>query len=284
MNQVYYIFDISSPLHFVYCGKSSFSSNYIHDRRIMKDYEIFVVTSGKLYIEQNNYQAEVFPKQICFNLPHITHQGFKESPSDFYWLHFTSKENCITMSHEEIEQKLKTDKNYFFKKIIMPRHFTLSNFEAVISLASQLLQSVITYRNQDYEDYFITLICTEITKQVLLTFTNFENNLPIRLNMIIEDIKNEVNHKITVKTLAEKFNYSEKYISYLFKKHLGVTTHKFIISKKIDHAKDLLLWTDNSIRDIAFFLGFDDEHHFMRIFKTYVGVTASAFRKSFSNI
>ena len=73
MNKLYYVFDIATPLHFVYCGKASFQTNYIHDRRIMKDYEIFIVTSGKLYMEQNNYQAEITPKQICFNLPHIVH-------------------------------------------------------------------------------------------------------------------------------------------------------------------------------------------------------------------
>lgn len=282
MNKLYYVFDIATPLHFVYCGKASFQTNYIHDRRIMKDYEIFIVTSGKLYMEQNNYQAEITPKQICFNLPHIVHQGYKRYPSDFYWLHFTSKSDPVLMTHEEIEASLKTDPNYFNKKMIMPRHFSLTNFEALISLASWLLQSVLTHRNQDYEDYFITLICTEITKQVLSTFEYYETSLPIRLNMIIEDIKNNINNKITVKSISEKFNYSEKYLSYLFKKHLGVTPHKFIISQKIEHSKNLLHWTDNSIKDIAFFLGFEDEHHFMRIFKSYVGVTASAYRKSFS--
>lgn len=280
MENIYYVFDITTPLNFVYCGKSSFSENFIHSKRIMNDYEIFLVTKGKLYINQNDYQAEILPKQMCFNLPHMFQEGYKESPCDFYWLHFTSENECVLMTEKDIKQKISENKDSFSKKAIIPRHFTLTNFELMVSLSSQLLHTVISRRQQDFEDYFITLICTEITRQVLDEFTTFKNNIPDRLNIILEDIKNTLDEKISIYTLAEKFNYSEKYLSALFKKHLGITPHKYIISQKIERSKILLNWTDSTIKEIAFVLGFDDEHHFMRLFKKYVGITASSFRKS----
>lgn len=86
---------------------------------------------------------------------------------------------------------------------------------------------------------------------------------------------------LSIQEMAEKFGYNYSYFCIIFKKHIGLSPNEYVIEKRINKAKSLLLASpDLSIRDIAAFIGYDDAYYFSRIFKAVAGVTPSAFRKT----
>ena len=82
-----------------------------------------------------------------------------------------------------------------------------------------------------------------------------------------------------VKEYADKLNKSPKTLSNTFAK-LGLPSPSQIINNRIIlEAKRLFLYTDNSDKEIAFELGYDDASNFSRFFKSQTGESPREFRE-----
>lgn len=103
-------------------------------------------------------------------------------------------------------------------------------------------------------------------------------------NRLYYDICNKILHdhtnKISLKTLSEHFNYSESYISHLFKKNSGMTINQYVNSLRIAEAKGMLAATRMSVQEIAMTVGFSDSNYFTNVFRALVGVSPREWRKS----
>lgn len=79
--------------------------------------------------------------------------------------------------------------------------------------------------------------------------------------------------------VADEFEISNYTLSRMFKSYVGVGFAEYLIEKRLNYAKHLLLESDYSINDIALMSGFSSVHYFSRMFKASLDVTPSAFRK-----
>jgi AraC-like DNA-binding protein len=82
-----------------------------------------------------------------------------------------------------------------------------------------------------------------------------------------------------IESLCNDVYISKFYLTHLFKKYLGKTPLQYIIRKKIDMAKILLIKSDTSIQDVAAHCGYKDPNYFCKLFKKHEGVTAVEYRK-----
>ncbi|MBO5377560.1 MAG: AraC family transcriptional regulator [Ruminiclostridium sp.] len=85
---------------------------------------------------------------------------------------------------------------------------------------------------------------------------------------------------ITTAKLVELSHYSQRHFIRLFSATYSVTPQQYLIDIRIRNAVRLLRTTDLSITETALRCGFSDSNYFCRIFKKYIGVTPSAYRKS----
>jgi len=74
---------------------------------------------------------------------------------------------------------------------------------------------------------------------------------------------------------------SHRYFESLFRRKYGITPKEYLLSMKIELAKELLLQDEMLIRDIALRLGYSDIYHFGRLFTARTGYTPSEYRKHF---
>lgn len=79
--------------------------------------------------------------------------------------------------------------------------------------------------------------------------------------------------------VADTFQMSNSTLSRMFKSHMGVGFAEYLIAKRLEYAKQLLIDSNYSINDIATMSGFSSVHYFSRMFKTYQEMTPSAYRK-----
>lgn len=77
--------------------------------------------------------------------------------------------------------------------------------------------------------------------------------------------------------ISERVGVSPSHLTHLFKEQLGITIHKYLTYVRIEQAKKRILESDVSLTQIAEQSGFSSIHHFSRIFKSTVGMTASQF-------
>ena len=79
-----------------------------------------------------------------------------------------------------------------------------------------------------------------------------------------------LHNKISLDALADVSGLSPSYISKLFHSETGITIAQYIQNKRIDAAKNLLIFTEYTTTDIANYLNFSSESYFINVLKTYI--------------
>jgi len=107
--------------------------------------------------------------------------------------------------------------------------------------------------------------------------------------MLVEKIKNviiEMIHYLDEPPLtkysvflSDKLNYDYTYLANLFSEVRGITIEQFIIFHKIERVKELLVYDDLSLTEIADRLHYSSVGHLSNQFKKTTGLTPSHFKK-----
>lgn len=96
--------------------------------------------------------------------------------------------------------------------------------------------------------------------------------------LCMDYIYSHVHSRITLKQLAEYTNLSESYLSRIFRKEIGISVSDYIILQKIEKAKNMLSYSDYPLADIANYLAFSSQSHFIQVFQKHVGITPHKYR------
>lgn len=108
-------------------------------------------------------------------------------------------------------------------------------------------------------------------------------------SILIEKIKNAITEMVHYtdelpKTnysdyISEKLNYDYTYLSNIFSEVKGITIQQFIIINKIERAKELLLYDELNLTEIAYKLHYSSVAHLSNQFKKVTGLSPSYFKK-----
>lgn len=79
--------------------------------------------------------------------------------------------------------------------------------------------------------------------------------------------------------LAGLVGLSENHFSRAFKISVGCSPHRYIVQRRILHAKALIVETDLSLAQIALDSGLADQAHLSRLFRRFFDTTPSACRR-----
>ncbi len=101
-----------------------------------------------------------------------------------------------------------------------------------------------------------------------------------KISRIKSNIYNNPQNNWNVKEIADSFFISLSYLQHSYKDFFGVSIKQDITNARIEHAKHLLFSTDYSVTNISRMCGYENDVHFMRIFKLNVGITPTNYRKN----
>jgi len=121
--------------------------------------------------------------------------------------------------------------------------------------------------------------------EMYLSQTQFgqkQNTRPIQINsqfrsLLLTSFK-------TIKSpaeYAEKLNISLTYLNEVVKRLTGFPVSYWIHNEIMLEAKRLLYYTDLTVKEISFELGYSDHTYFSRLFTKFVGKSAGAFRSRY---
>lgn len=83
----------------------------------------------------------------------------------------------------------------------------------------------------------------------------------------------------TLKETAQEFHFSSSYLSTLIKKETGSTFSELVKETRLRKAYDLLMYTDESIDQIAVKVGYQNRSFFYKLFKSHYKMTPNELRK-----
>lgn len=95
----------------------------------------------------------------------------------------------------------------------------------------------------------------------------------------INFIYSNLHLRITTDMLCKETGLSRSYLSTLFKKETGLTISEYISSRKIETAKNMLLYSDYTPAQISQILGYPSQSYFTECFRKSVGTSPAAWRR-----
>lgn len=94
-----------------------------------------------------------------------------------------------------------------------------------------------------------------------------------------EILHENMDARVRLADVARECGLSVSYFARSFKASFGISTHRWLIQHRIDHAKRLMSQTSMSLIDIAIQSGFNDQASFTRTFHQIVGVSPGRWRR-----
>jgi AraC-like DNA-binding protein len=79
--------------------------------------------------------------------------------------------------------------------------------------------------------------------------------------------------------LSEKLNLDYTYLANLFSEYQGTTIEKFIIIHKIERVKELIIYNEVNLTEIAWMMHYSSVAHLSNQFKKITGLTPSHFKQ-----
>lgn len=98
------------------------------------------------------------------------------------------------------------------------------------------------------------------------------------VNHILDYLYVRLHEKVSLDDMSETLNMSKSHLSHVFKKIMGESIMTHYHRLKIERGEFFLKCTDESIMDIAILLGFTDQSHFTKVFKSVTNTTPKAYR------
>jgi AraC-like DNA-binding protein len=288
----YFISPNKNPLVYESVGELFEARNFIHQRRTIDTFVIIFCVKGILYISQDERHYTLKENEYIVLFAGHEHYGFKNSESEvtYYWCHFSVKRKDYRIL-EKPGLDLFLNKPGYGRPVyehyyILPEtgKLFLTNTR-VFQFFRQLLD--ISRRNPYsplFTNYSLSLLAMEVSQEYIQKEIIAEKNKKLnpRMENIIEWVR--INHpkNISLSRMAKLFKYNHDYLSTSFKKYTGLPLMKYINMIRLEAAKNKLINTSDSIKEIAFATGFKDEKNFYKRFKQMEKISPGKYRNVFS--
>lgn len=92
----------------------------------------------------------------------------------------------------------------------------------------------------------------------------------------LDYVGEHIQEQITLESVAEKLFISKYHLSHAFKKHMGISLHQYIIMKRIEIAKTMIL-EGRQLNVVCLESGFNNYSNFFKAFRNIVGVSPSEY-------
>jgi AraC family transcriptional regulator len=104
-----------------------------------------------------------------------------------------------------------------------------------------------------------------------------------RLKRTLAYIEDNLSEDLSLSRIASITGISASHFKTLFRESAGVPVHQYVIQRRIERAKDLLMQDKLSIAEIALATGFSHQSHLARHMRRAVGLSPRAMKQLFAD-
>lgn len=245
------------------------SSSFHFDRTTFNNNVVIYVVDGIFHVEQYGKKISLKKGQgilLHLNDAHIYYTD-KIHTANIIFFHFRGNISFPIIS------QLKT---YQF----LPLVFTSMAVEAQIYRCFDIMREKLPTFEFDLSVSMFEIII-EITKDCLLIIKKDGDAMPHSwfADSIIKYIDQNLYNKLSLTEMANYVNLSKYHFCRVFSESFNTTPMTYLTKKKIEESKRLLRTTHLKLSEISHELGFSDQSHFSKTFKSLEGISPLNYRK-----
>lgn len=300
---VYYAIDFDT-INSKLIGYTEITDYWQLDRRTINEYELIFMQKGSIEIIISNNKYVLEAGDYLFIEPGVMHEGKAITSGAFFYVHIVCDVNAVNKNYisEKINyhnQKLNehiAENNFYtlpdrFKiiniknnmKVKKSKEVINTSFQEALSYRNELTINSILFINIRIKEIFV-LLQRELMIELKMNDIYSSNG---QINPYIKEaviyLNNNVKKKIALSDVSDSVGISCQYLNRLFKQILGCTIIEYINRRKIKIAKELIVASTLTFREVSFEIGLDNPYYFSRLFKKEEGLTPSEYRKRYSS-
>jgi AraC-like DNA-binding protein len=235
--------------------------------RTLDEFQINYITDGSGIMETNEGKFRIFPGTMLFLFPGVWHR-YKPDTRTGWTEHFIGFNGLFTeriFQHEMFKKYNPVLKIGFQESL-------LNVFNEIIDLA---IDEKPGYQ-QECAGKLLYIFGHIISVVKNSGFANKEIERNIRkANLYMRD---NLNKNISIEELAAILNVSYSTFRKMYKKYTGMSPNQYHLGLRIQKSKEMLLYSEKSVKEVAHDLGFESVHYFSRIFRKKEGIPPSWIR------
>lgn len=237
-------------------GEFRSCDTWIHGRRTISSHEVILVLEGTVYITEGEQAYALEKNHLLVLEPGKEHFGHRAStePVAFYWFHY--------FSDLPLPLKLYTGGDVYELTQLLKRLLHTTNARPDATAAADALSYLIW-------DELNRLAAEE---------HHADHALDVQ---ITEYIRNHIDTNLSIAAIAAHMGYNPDYLGKCFRRWHGVGLKEYIANRRMQQAKNRLLTTTLSVKEIAASLGYREENRFIKFFLYHEGISPTAFRTQY---
>jgi len=249
----------------------SFFNNYGFDKHIHEDYAIGVIGQGCIDGFVDGSTKTINKKSIMTINPDTAHSNWAHNNNSY-------SQTALYLKPEFLSDILKAN----FKTAQV--HFKSGLLENE-KLANEFLYLTSSYEKNelsilDFECALVELLNKIIVSNTILIEQKNLTKHDIAILRAKEFMQDNLSDNLTLDDISKELDISKYHFLRLFKEHTHFSPHAYVMQKRIEKAKELLR-AGHTLVDVAYSCGFNDQSHFYKRFKTFMGITPGEYQKFF---
>ncbi len=157
----------------------------------------------------------------------------------------------------------------------------IMTYERIIEFDVEELQKFNEPLNYENADQYFERLESWIRKKQQLIMEEFDDyRNKEKINMAVNYIKENFRSDLNMAVVSNSISMNYSLFSLNFKQYTGMNFVNYLKKIRIEEAKRLLEETEEKIIDISQMVGYENEKHFMKTFKSVSGVSPSEYRRN----
>lgn len=248
-------------------------------------FELAFILKGK-GIQSVDYKTRAYEKDDFFLLPYSKCHAYEIiEPTTFLFIRFT-EHYFKNLKNTEIDYLHWYSKlNYIIGFYDFNTGLYINN-EKDKSQVKKLFE-IIWLEKEQPSDYSEAITANTLSSIVTIISSGLippkdlskpsDDKFPDIIKYINQNIIDE--NKLSIRYLSDKFNISKKYFSEYFKRNCHESLKEYVQKTKLQIAVNRIKYTQSSLQEIAWSLGFTDGSHLSKSLKKHFGTTPAILRK-----
>lgn len=110
-----------------------------------------------------------------------------------------------------------------------------------------------------------------------------EPALPPQLMRALEYMEERLHQPLSVAEIARRSGWTHEHFTRVFVRLMGIPPQQELVRRRIERAAWQLIQSEDTVKEIAYAVGFRDEHYFSRCFVKIKGMNATEYRRQFAD-
>lgn len=158
-------------------------------------------------------------------------------------------------------------------------HFQFVRFKEPFDAFEDCMNRMLIYEQGLHHEKFFSLILEELFIMLSSALQNEALQISSRsFGSLISTMKSTCTQNLPIKYYADFIGFQENYFLRFFKKAMKISPHKFLIQLRMNKACELLVYSQDPIKNIALRLGYQNQHHFSNAFHQYFQLSPTEYR------